>query len=60
MLDSAVKAKFLSFQGSVLGIAEQLLLDPVGNWFQILALPAHMVLHVFLKLVVVVPCRRVL
>ena len=43
MWDSAVKAGLLSFQGSFLdNIAEQSLLDLVGNWFQLLALPAHM------------------
>lgn len=43
MWDSAVKAGLLSFQESFLdNIAEQFLLYLVGNWFQVLALPAHM------------------
>lgn len=43
MWDSAVKAGLLSFQGSFLDdIAEQFLLDLVGNCFQVLALPVHM------------------
>lgn len=43
MLDSAVKAGLLNFQGSFLGnIAEQFLLELVGNWFQVLALPPDM------------------
>lgn len=43
MWDSAVKAGLLSFQRSFLDdIAEQFLLDLVGNCFQVLALPAHM------------------
>lgn len=43
MSDSAVKAGLLSFQESFLdNIAQQFLLDPVGNWFQVLALLAHM------------------